>query len=104
MATVIRQAEGHYEVEEVPYGKDFNWCPDCVIVQCDCGERLELTASETLCGCGADHASLVEEELHSRKRTGEDPRLEQEHRRWSSEQDEYLRSEDDYWREIEILE
>lgn len=104
MATVIRQTEGHYEVEKLPYGKDFNWCPDCVIVQCDCGERLELTASETVCVCGADHAALVREELDHRNRTGQDPRLEEEHRRWRTEQDVYLRSEDDYRQEFETLE
>lgn len=104
MATVIRRTEGHYEVEKVPYGKDFNWCSDCVVVQCDCGERLELTATETACGCGADHASLVRGELEARRGTGEDPRLRDEHRRWSREKDEYLRSERDYWREFETLE
>jgi hypothetical protein len=104
MATVIRQAKGHYEVEEVPYGKDFKWCPDCVVVECDCGQRLELTASETICGCGADHASLVHEELESRQQSGEDPRLEDEHRRWREKQDAYLRSEESYWQEFERLE
>lgn len=104
MATIIRQTEGHYEVEKVPYGKDYTWCPDCVVVQCDCGERLELTASQTACECGADHLSLVRGELGSRKETGEDPRLEEEHNRWRETRDEYLRSEDNYRREFETLE
>ncbi|HZY65475.1 MAG: hypothetical protein M3N10_09165 [Actinomycetota bacterium] len=104
MATVIRQTEGHYEVEKVPYGKDFHWCPDCVVVRCDCGERLELTVTEVTCGCGADHARVVHAELDSRKRPGEDPRLEEEYNRWRETQDEYLRSEDDYRQELETLE
>lgn len=104
MATVISQAQGHYEVEEVPYGKDFRWCPDCVVVECDCGEVLELTASKTTCGCGEDHAPLVREKLESRKRSGEDPILKEEHDRWRENQDEYLRSEDNYWQEMEALE
>ena len=104
MATVIERTEGHYEVEKVPYGRDFNWCPDCVVVQCDCGERLELTATEATCGCGADHAALVHAALDSRKGPGEDPRLEDEHRRWSEDKDEYLHSEDNYWQELQTLE
>ncbi|CAN5652351.1 hypothetical protein BH24ACT21_BH24ACT21_13130 [soil metagenome] len=104
MATVIGQTGGHYEVEKVPYGKSYAWCPDCVVVQCDCGERLELTALETTCGCGADHAVLVQGELESRVGSEEDPRLKEEHDRWREKQDEYLRSEKDYRREFEALE
>ena len=104
MATVIEQTKRHYEVEKVPHGKNYAWCPECVVVQCDCGESLELTASETTCGCGADHAVLVQEELESRKGSGEDPQLKEECDRWREKQDEYLRSEDDYKQELEALE
>jgi hypothetical protein len=104
MATVIRQTEGHYEVEKVTYGRDYTWCPDCVVVQCDCGERVELTVSEATCGCGVDHTSLVRDELGARKGAGADSCLEDEHDRWKEERDEYLRSEDDYRREFERLE
>ncbi|CAN5622305.1 hypothetical protein BH24ACT22_BH24ACT22_01480 [soil metagenome] len=104
MATVIRQTEGHYEVEKIPYGKNYAWCPDCVVVECDCGEKLELTALEATCGCGADHATLVQGELESRKRSGDDPQLKEEHGRWREEKDEYLRSEENYRQELEALE
>ncbi len=104
MATVIRQTAGHYEVEKVPYGKDYAWCPDCVVVLCDCGERLNLTATETTCGCGAGHTSLVHKELESRTPTGEDHCLEDECQRWREKQSDYLRSEEGYWREFEALE
>ncbi len=104
MATVIERTEGHYEVEKVPYGRDFNWCPDCVVVQCDCGERLELTATEATCGCGADHAPLDREPSSSREGLGEDLLLKDEHRRWKAEQDDYLRSEDNYRQELKTLE
>jgi hypothetical protein len=63
MTTVIERTEGHYEVHEMPYGRDYAWCPDCIVVECECGERLVLTRSETACRCGADHAALVREEL-----------------------------------------
>jgi hypothetical protein len=46
--------------------------PECVVVKCDCGEGpVLLTASETGCRCGTDHAAFVREELASRgRRTG----------------------------------
>jgi hypothetical protein len=63
MTTVIGRTEGHYEVHEMPYGRDYAWCPDCIVVECECGERLLLTRSKTACRCGADHTALVWEEL-----------------------------------------
>ena len=93
MATVIRHTEEHYEVHEIPYGKDYVWNPECVIVECDCGERLTLTASETICKCGADHRVLVQEELDSRAPGEKRPSPDDECREWRKYEDEYLRSE-----------
>ena len=59
---VIERTEGHYEVQEVEFGRVYRWCPGCVIVECECGERLTLTSSVTTCRwCGADHTSVVRE-------------------------------------------
>ena len=56
--------EGHYDVQEVEMGEVYTWRPESVVVQCDCGERLILTASTTTCGeCGADHKAVVQEGL-----------------------------------------
>ncbi len=61
---VIERTEGHYEVREVEFGTVYRWCPDCVLVECDCGETNTLTGSETACAwCGADHADTVRERL-----------------------------------------
>jgi hypothetical protein len=65
MTTVIERNEGHYKMHKLPYGTDYVWCPRCALVECDCGEMLVLSASLTTCGCGADHAALVREELAS---------------------------------------
>ena len=35
---VIEHESGHYEVREVPYGKVYDWRPDRVVFECDCGE------------------------------------------------------------------
>jgi hypothetical protein len=64
------------------------------VVECDCGERTTLSASETVCSCGADHAALIREVLASQKA----PRpWDMEYHEWRKKQDEYLVSEETYW-------
>ena len=61
---VIECTKGHYAVQEVDFGTVYKWCPECVVVECDCGQRPTLTRSESACPeCGADHATIVEQEL-----------------------------------------
>ena len=60
---VIERAEGRYEVQEVEFGRVYKWRPEQVVVECGCGERATLTASETTCRCGADHVVVVREGL-----------------------------------------
>ena len=94
MAAVIEHVEGHYETHIMPYGQAYVWCPECVVVGCDCGEMLTLTTSECVCGCGADHAALVREitASHDPRRGALHP-WDREYREW---QDEFLRSEKPY--------
>lgn len=67
-ATVIEHRRGHYEVLEVHHGRDYVWCPECVVVECECGERLYFTGpEEALCRCGRSHAEMVREELEVRR-------------------------------------
>ena len=105
MTTVIERIQGHYEVQETSYGEAYVWCPECVVVECDCGERPVLTASLSTCGCGADHAALVREELASRRSSEEVSHpLEDEYLEWRKEQDEFLHSESHYsveWRALD---
>jgi len=105
MTTVIERTQGHYEVQETSYGEAYVWCPECVVVECNCGERPVLTASLSTCGCGADHAALVREELASRRSSEEVSHpLEDEYREWRKEQDEFLHSESHYsveWRALD---
>jgi hypothetical protein len=67
-AKVIKRIPAHYEVQDVEMGKVYRWCPESVLIECDCGETPTLTASRrTACGgCGADHAALAEEILDPR--------------------------------------
>jgi hypothetical protein len=56
---VIERVSGRYEIREVEFGRVYRWCPGCVVVECDCGEKPVLTGSTTTCSCGADHAAVV---------------------------------------------
>jgi len=65
---VIERVNAHYEVEGVEMGRVYRWCPESVMIECDCGEMLTLIASRTACSeCGADHAATTEEVLDVRQ-------------------------------------
>jgi hypothetical protein len=105
MTTMIECTEGHYEVQKTSYGEAYVWCPECVVVECDCGRRAVLSTSETVCSCGADHAALVGEVLDS-KRSSEEVQhpWEAEYQEWRRNQHEYLLSEETYWMEWKVIE
>ncbi|HZG64496.1 MAG TPA: hypothetical protein VEY13_13465 [Rubrobacteraceae bacterium] len=69
MITIVERTQGHYDVQEVEFGRVYRWCPECVVVDCDCGERLTLTASSTAvcCRCGADHTTTFRAELAAQR-------------------------------------
>jgi hypothetical protein len=100
VTTMIERTEGHYEVQKSSYGEAYVWCPECVVVECDCGERPVLSASGTVCDCGTDHAALVREVLASR--SAPHP-WDAEYHEWRKKQDEYLVSEETYWVELSSL-
>jgi hypothetical protein len=52
-----KQIEGHYDVQEVPFGTVYKWRPKHVVMECGCGKRLVNSAySATTCRrCGAEH-------------------------------------------------
>lgn len=74
MTNTLERAEGHYEVQEVELGKVCRWCPGRIEIECECGQRLLLTAtSSTACPrCGADHAAILREKLHARRSRRDD--------------------------------
>ena len=62
LAKVIECAQARYEVQDVEFGKVYKWRPERVVVECQCGQRLSLTASTTSCAeCGTDHVLAVKE-------------------------------------------
>jgi hypothetical protein len=66
--TVVECIEGVYEIQDVEFGKVYKWCPENVLVDCECGKRLTLTRLESTCGwCSADHAGQVQEALKAQQ-------------------------------------
>src|SRR3712207_3112190 len=105
MARVLEHTAGHYEVQKTSYGEAYVWCPEGVVVECDCGERLALTASKSGCRCGSDHAILVREELLTRPMAdGTSHPWDAEYHEWRRGQDEHLRAEHHDWMEWRIIE
>jgi hypothetical protein len=65
---VIERIAEHYDAQEVEFGQVYRWCPGCVVVECDCGERVTLKTADlaglkvTICECRADLAAGIREE------------------------------------------
>ncbi len=68
MVQVIERVARHYDVEEVEYGRVYRWCPEMVVVECECGKRAtfkrsDLITSIVTCECGARYAVVdIQEE------------------------------------------
>jgi hypothetical protein len=62
MAQITKRVEAHYESSELPFGKVYEWHNAYIALECDCGEKVTLTATSTIttCSqCGADLGALV---------------------------------------------
>jgi hypothetical protein len=59
---VIEHQRGYYEVRDVPYGKVYNWRPERLVFECDCGETHVSSGSAIACACGAVYADVPERE------------------------------------------
>lgn len=54
-------------MKEIHFGRDYVWCPECVVVECDCGARFQFTGSgDALCRCGSDHTEVVRDGMEAR--------------------------------------
>jgi hypothetical protein len=101
MTTVIDHVDGYYETKNMSYGKAYVWCPESVVIECDCGETQIFTTSEPVCRCGTDHEALVREATAFGQPADEAPHpWDREYREW---RDEYLRSERLYQQELRAI-
>ena len=69
MQLIERIAE-HYDVEEMPFARDYRYSPEQVVIQCSkCAKRmthtrLEIIGSEVIeCECGKANTVRIREEL-----------------------------------------
>ncbi len=73
MAKVIERVQARYDIQEEPFGRVYKWRPEGVLIECECGETMTLTASASTCEeCGAEHAGLVREDLTDLRRPGDE--------------------------------
>jgi hypothetical protein len=55
---IIERVEAHYESHEMPFGKTYEWHPAHVALECECGEKVTLTATSTIATCSRCGADL----------------------------------------------
>jgi hypothetical protein len=66
---IVERLAGHYETQDVEFGKVFVWRPESVVAECECGKRATyerlamVSGSVSACECGEDHTSRICEEL-----------------------------------------
>ena len=62
MAKVVERLDEGYEVQEVEFGKVYKWHPERIVLGCECGQRISLSALSTSCvECGSDHLQAIKE-------------------------------------------
>src|SRR5215211_389895 len=64
MVQILERLQAHYESREMPFGKVYEWHPACLALECDCGEKVTLSATSTTTAttcsrCGADLGTFV---------------------------------------------
>jgi hypothetical protein len=61
LAKVIDRLEACYEVEEMEFGTVVRWCPESVVIECDCRQSFTVKgAKDASCpSCGVDHSGGV---------------------------------------------
>ncbi len=62
MVKILERVQAHYEAREVPFGKTYGWHPAYVALECDCGEKVTLSATDTVTTCrrcGAELGTFV---------------------------------------------
>jgi len=61
LAKVIEQVEAGYEVEEVEMSTLYRWCPESVVIECDCGQSFTVEGAKVAScpRCAANHSGGV---------------------------------------------
>jgi hypothetical protein len=57
---VMERLAGHYDVEEVEFGRVYKWVPGSAQIECDCGQSFTAEGATGACPrCGAEQAVVV---------------------------------------------
>jgi hypothetical protein len=48
---IVERVEAHYEAREVPFGQIYEWHPAYVALECECGGKVTLSATNTITTC-----------------------------------------------------
>jgi len=62
MVQIVERVQAHYEASEIPFGKVYEWHPEYVALECECGAKVTPIATSTIttCGsCGEDLGTFV---------------------------------------------
>ena len=74
MVKILERVQAHYESCEVPFGKVYAWHPAYVTLECDCGQKVTLSATgSTTSACGRCDAALATFVNEIREREGRLP-------------------------------
>jgi hypothetical protein len=71
---IIERVEAHYEVQAVEMGTLYRWCPESVVIECDCEQTFTTEGAEVAScpRCGAEHTAGVARELGGKKPLAEE--------------------------------
>ena len=73
MVQILQRVQAHYESREMPFGKVYEWHPASVDLECDCGEKVTLSATSTTTTCSRCGADLGTYAHDIREREGRLP-------------------------------
>jgi hypothetical protein len=52
MVRIVERVQAHYEASEIPFGKTYEWRPEYVALECDCGAKVAPSSTSTITTCG----------------------------------------------------
>jgi hypothetical protein len=58
---IIERVNAHYEVQPVEMGTVYRWCPESVVIECDCEQTFtaEVAMAASCPRCGAEHTGVA---------------------------------------------
>ena len=62
VSQVIEHVEAHYEVQAMEMGTLYRWCPESVVIECDCGQSFTVEGAKRVASCprcGAEHRGVA---------------------------------------------